>query len=125
MAIAHDNEIDANLIEVIMKTSMNAWLLMAVVVGVLLGSQADAAFAAEWLRGDGRSCDEVCRKGGGQALVSGRYKNTPNNYYVCSANQSGEGSRPGYNLKPNWSSVCVVGYGGKEVQARSYSCACE
>lgn len=94
---------------------------------------ASAAFAApasaevEWLMGDGQSCDKVCKDGGGAALRSGFYspkgKDTSDGFYVCAADK--DGWRAGYNLEPNWSKVCMVGFGGKEVAMKEYVCACE
>lgn len=84
--------------------------------------------AVEWIDGNGRSCALVCAKGGsGRAVSSGEHtpggKRTGQNFYVCSANMNGW--RAGYNLEPSWSNVCMVGYGGKEVRATPYLCACD
>jgi hypothetical protein len=46
-------------------------------------------------------------------------------FYVCRVDQNGEGMRPGYNLAPDWSHVCTVPWGGKEVSSRQYDCLCE
>jgi len=86
------------------------------------------AVAVEWLDGNGRSCDQVCAKGGGgRAVASGEHvpggKPSGQSFYVCSADLNGW--RSGYNLQPSWSNVCMVGYGGKEVRASPYLCACE
>ena len=92
---------------------------------LLLAFDAGPVAAVEWLKGDGQSCETVCKRGGGKPVFAGYYKNTQDAFYVCSANQSGEGARPGYNLKPNWNTVCMVAFGGKELRAPSYTCACQ
>lgn len=102
------------------KTTLAALLALP-----LLAVPADAV---EWLDGNGRSCDLVCGKGGGgRAISSGEHRpggaSTGKRFYVCSANLNGW--RSGYNLQPSWSNVCMVGYGGKEVRASPYLCACE
>lgn len=103
--------------------------LVTALVAVSLGLVATTVpvQAANWLEARGRSCDEVCGKGGSPAISSGEHRPsgqpTGQNYYVCSAEMNGW--RSGYNLRPNWSNACMVGYGGKEVRATKYLCACE
>lgn len=90
----------------------------------LLAAPLPPAQAVEWLDGGGRSCEAVCRAAGREALRSGIYRNGQP-FFVCSADMAGEGWRPGYNLQPNWSRACWVGWGGREVAEPRYLCACE
>jgi hypothetical protein len=83
------------------------------------------AVAASWQSANGRPCDKVCSS----AVSSGTYKNPDarlngQTFFVCRGNAGGEGSRAGYNLRPNWAAACWVGHGGSEVAVNSYSCLC-
>lgn len=85
---------------------------------------ATPSHAARWVSGSGRSCDNVC----GSPVVSGTYSSPDarmngQRFFVCRANV-GDGSRAGYNLRPNWSTTCTVGHGGAEKSIGSYSCLC-
>jgi hypothetical protein len=85
---------------------------------------ASPGYAASWVSGSGRSCDNVC----GSPVVSGTYVSADarmngQKFFVCRANV-GDGSRAGYNLRPNWSRTCTVGHGGAEKSLGSYSCLC-
>jgi hypothetical protein len=81
--------------------------------------------AAGWESGNGNSCDVVCKAAGSSAVTAGNYTGRGKNpYYICRSNINKEGSRAGYNLQPNWSNTCTVGYGGKEFPAANYSCLC-
>lgn len=100
-------------------------IFLSAAIAVSFGASCVPAQALDWLKGDGRSCDAVCKKEGRQAVVSGYYKGGSDAFYVCHTDQGGGGWRPGYNLKPSWANVCMVGFGGKEVRASSYACACE
>lgn len=71
-----------------------------------------------WKAGGGY-CHEVCNAAEMVPLSSGKYSNG-NYFYVC----RDEKGRPGYNLQPQWSAVCVVGEGGAERAKKQYSCAC-
>ncbi|MFG1189979.1 hypothetical protein [Xanthobacter flavus] len=88
-----------------------------------------AGFAADiqWKPANGGSCDQVCSAARLTALYSGVHapgnQVTQDKFYICATNMNGY--RPGYNLKPKWSSACWVGYGGKEVAAKNYECACQ
>ena len=103
-------------------------IVSTAIVAAALALSLTPATAVEWLDGNGRSCDQVCAKGGGgRAVASGEHrpggKATGQWFYVCSADLNGW--RSGYNLQPQWSNTCMVGYGGKEVRASPYLCACE
>lgn len=80
----------------------------------------------EWQAAEGRPCDQVCAGIGLKPVQSGVHapggKPTRDPFYICSANYNG--FRPGYNLQPNWSKACFIPYGGKEVAAKNYLCAC-
>ena len=95
------------------------------VAAVLAGVTPIPASAVEWLKGNGQCCDNVCRAGGGKALISGFHNNSRNAFFVCSADVRGEGARPGFNLKPNWANGCWVAHGGQEMRMPNYTCACE
>lgn len=80
--------------------------------------------AAQWVDGKGASCRTACSAIGANAMASGVFKNGQP-YYICAANANGEGMRPGYNLEPEWSNACVVGWGGKEEKIPGYACLCD
>ncbi|MFO1168513.1 MAG: hypothetical protein U1E19_10425 [Rhodoblastus sp.] len=104
------------------------YLSRALMFAAIAASCSATSLAAEeldWVGGNGRSCDAVCKQAGKQAVVAGYYKGGANPFYVCHADQAGEGWRAGYNLKPSWSNACMVPYGGKEVRASNYACACQ
>jgi len=82
------------------------------------------ASANQWLRGDGLSCDQVCRQAGRLPVSSGIFQANGHPFFVCAANTGGYGSRPGFNLRPSWSSDCMVGAAGREVREPRYSCLC-
>jgi hypothetical protein len=94
---------------------------------VMIGLTGQPAFAAEWFQGNGKSCDQVCKAQGMSPIASGIHtpggKATQDQFFVCAADKNGW--RGGYNLKPKWADVCMVGYGGKEIRATPYLCACE
>jgi len=76
-----------------------------------------------------RPCDEVCPVPRSRPVVSGTYVSTDarlngQSFFVCRANANREGLRAGYNLKPNWSKHCWVGYGGRERFEQNYQCLC-
>jgi hypothetical protein len=90
---------------------------------------SDAAFAYFWADGNRRPCDEVCPAPRSRAVVSGTYRSTDarlngQQFFACRANAAREGLRAGYNLKPNWSKHCWVGYGGQERPEPNYQCLC-
>ncbi|WP_172970513.1 hypothetical protein [Microcystis aeruginosa] len=99
---------------------------IVILVASLINSTARPAFSQSlsWVPGNGRFCERVCRDAGKGAIYSGIYTNG-NEFYVCSTNVGGEGLRPGYNLLPNWSTTCTVGFGGKEVSSTNYNCLCQ
>ncbi|MFS8037680.1 hypothetical protein ACI7BZ_12090 [Xanthobacter sp. AM11] len=80
-----------------------------------------------WQPAEGRPCDQVCAGLGLKPLSSGVHapggKPTRDPFYICAANYNG--FRPGYNLQPSWSKACFIPYGGKEVAAKDYRCACQ
>ena len=82
------------------------------------------AWGATWIPSRNEPCEATWRTEGMRAVRSGRYVNG-NPFSVCRADQNGEGMRPGYNLAPDWSRVCVVPWGGKEVSSTRYDCLCE
>ncbi|MBB6309237.1 hypothetical protein [Xanthobacter tagetidis] len=89
----------------------------------LLGGAASADVV--WHPANGQSCRDVCGMKKMEPVSTGAWKNSQNLFYVCAANQNGEGWRPGFNLTPSWANVCMVPYGKQEVRASSYSCACQ
>ncbi len=94
-----------------------------VAAGLMIASSS-LSQAAFWAPANGAgSCENVCRNNNSTAIASGTYKNGQK-FYVCSANARNEGVRAGYNLKPNWANACVVGWGGKEIFVKNYSCGC-
>lgn len=80
----------------------------------------------QWQAANARPCEQVCRAAGLQPVQSGYHfpggRQTKDAFYICSADYNG--FRPGYNLQPSWSKACYVGFGGKEVAAKDYACAC-
>ena len=97
-------------------------LLAAIILSFSLSTVAGAA--TTWENADGKSCDVVCSSKNMTAVTSGIYTNG-NPFYVCSGSAGEEGFRAGYNLRPNWSNVCYVGWGGKETAVKFYKCLCE
>lgn len=94
------------------------------VLSLCLAPFCSTVQAATWVDAEGQSCDFACAQAALTAARSGAYVNG-NPFFICSANAGGEGYRPGYNLQPSWSAVCVVGWGGKEVAVnRGYKCLC-
>jgi hypothetical protein len=77
-----------------------------------------------WIPSRNERCEATCRAEDMRPVRSGRYMNG-NPFSICRADQNGEGMRPGYNLAPDWSRVCVVPWGGKEVSSTRYDCLCE
>ncbi|QLQ31496.1 MAG: hypothetical protein HZT40_07705 [Candidatus Thiothrix singaporensis] len=90
---------------------------------LVLASQAAAA--ASWFEANGESCFNVCQAHRLNAITSGVYRVNGNPFYICRANPGREGYRAGYNLQPNWSSKCFVGYSGQEQGIESYQCLCQ
>lgn len=110
---------------------MNISKRALVMAAILLGA-APSAFASpdpndlQWQAANGRPCDQVCRAARLQPVQSGYHmpggRTTNDAFYICSADYNGY--RPGYNLQPSWSKACYIPYGGKEVAAKDYLCAC-
>jgi hypothetical protein len=82
--------------------------------------------SVEWLAGNGRPCEQVCRAARLRPVASGPHvpdgRQTGDRFLVCAGERNGW--RPGYNLQPNWSNACWVGFGGREVAVPNYVCAC-
>jgi len=78
-----------------------------------------------WEKAEGNSCSDVCRQHNFTPFFSGVYTKGNNPYYICRANAKNEGRRPGYNLMPSWSNVCVVGWGNQELAVNEYDCLCQ
>jgi len=80
----------------------------------------------EWIEANGRPCEQVCRAARLQPVSSGVHapggREMRDRFYICAADMNGW--RPGYNLQPQWSRACWVGFGGREVAAPNYACAC-
>lgn len=89
---------------------------------VMLGTAVPAQ-AYRWLPSDGRSCVSVCTAADSAPIFSGLYQNGEP-FSICRANAGREGTRPGYNLQPNWANACWVAYGGREHAIRRYECLC-
>ena len=93
-----------------------------------LAAEAQGQGQVQWVPGSGQSCDRVCDRARMQPVSSGQHwaqGHRRDHYFVCASNERGHGFRPGYNLRPDWDDVCMVGFGGKEVHARDYVCACQ
>jgi len=103
---------------------MAVTVVIIIAVASLIVSTTEPAYSSglTWIRANGRFCESVCRDAGRTAISAGRYSNN-NNFYVCAANLN-DGGRPGYNLLPNWSTTCTVGWGGREHSIGDYSCLC-
>ena len=100
-------------------------LALALVLGTLSISSAGAL---DWVPGNGRPCEQVCQGAGRRPVQSGVYLPSRQMFNVCAANSANEGLRPGFNLRPSWSNVCVTAWGGGTGQARherEYECLCE
>ena len=93
-------------------------VLNSFLIALPFSSYADT----NWVAGN-RSCATVCESANSTPMQSGIYKNG-NPFYICRANPQGEGKRAGYNLQPDWSTNCTVGWGGKELPVSSYECLC-
>lgn len=104
-------------------------LLAAVAAGLsaLASTHASAAEGGlTWQAANGRPCEQVCGGAGLEPVQSGFHapggRSTGEAFYICATDMNGY--RPGYNLQPKWSKACWVGYGGKEIAAKNYLCAC-
>lgn len=90
-------------------------------------SFATAASAdIRWIPANGQWCGKVCYDARRQPVSSGQHtadRRSTEYFFVCATNMNGW--RPGYNLRPDWDDACYVGFGGKEVAAKNYTCACE
>lgn len=85
-----------------------------------------ASAEVQWIPAHGQWCGKVCYDVRRQPVSSGQHtadRRSTEYFFVCATNMNGW--RPGYNLRPDWDDACYVGFGGKEVAARNYSCACE
>jgi hypothetical protein len=89
--------------------------------GVLLLTAA-TALAEKWVPGQNSSCLLACQAADRQAITTGKYTNGKF-FTVCRANANGEGSRPGFNLEPNWANRCYVAIGGERAES-DYQCLC-
>lgn len=110
-----------------MNTARTLLAAVAAALGALGSGPASAASGdLQWQAANGRPCAEVCNSAGLQPVQSGVHspggRATKDAFYICATNMNG--FRPGYNLQPKWSKACWVGYGGKEVAAKNYVCAC-
>lgn len=103
-------------------TRASALALLTVVFAV------PSAHATSWLPGNGRACEQVCQGAGRRPVQSGVYLPNGQMFNICAANTAGEGLRPGFNLRPSWSNVCVTAWGpgtGLARSERQYECLCE
>lgn len=106
-----------------MKFSLDKAALAAAFSFALVSS---VSAEVRWIPANGQWCGKVCHDTRREPVSSGQHtadKNSTEYFYVCAANMNGW--RPGFNLRPSWDGVCMVGYGGKEVSAKTYNCACE
>jgi len=78
---------------------------------------------ATWIRARG-PCLDACAAARLKPVVTGIYDNG-RPFYLCVSDAAGEGARAGYNLEPDWSNGCWIGYGGKEVASRPFKCLCQ
>lgn len=88
------------------------------------------AGAGEWFPSNGLSCLYVCGFKGKHPVYSGPFfdnnrKPTGQDFMVCAGDVDGSGSRPGFNLAPNWTDACYVAWGSKSRKAKPFSCLCE
>lgn len=103
---------------------MRAFALALLLGGFFITS----AGANNWVPGNGRPCEQVCQSAGRRPVQSGVYLPNGQMFNVCAANSANEGLRPGFNLRPSWSNVCVTAWGGGTGQARQerqYECLCQ
>ena len=90
---------------------------------------ADAVLAVNdaasltWVDGGGQSCDTACSRHGLNPVVSGTYRNGQP-FFVCAANEAGEGLRGGFNARPVWADSCLVAWGDRAIFSRPYVCLC-
>ncbi|MGQ3355045.1 MAG: hypothetical protein ACT6XY_22665 [Phreatobacter sp.] len=104
-------------------------MIRPIALALLLATLTTPSVAAtSWVPGNGRPCDQVCQGAGRKPVQTGVYLPNRQMFNICAANTAGEGLRPGFNLRPNWSNVCVTAWGPGTGQARSerqYECLCE
>lgn len=102
-------------------------LARAIFVMLLLGTFVPGASARIWwIPANGQWCGKVCHDHRREPVSTGPHTADPSRkeyFFVCAADMNGW--RPGYNLRPEWDHACFVPFGGKEVAARNYTCACE
>jgi len=84
----------------------------------------EASYAYTFVDGRGSRCDVACEARSMKAVTSGKYTPNGESFFVC-AGQGGDEWRPGYNLAPNWTNTCMVGWGGKEIRRDAYRCLCQ
>jgi hypothetical protein len=97
--------------------------LSAIFLFALCALTSVASADVEWVRARG-SCADACARAGLKPVVTGLYDNGQP-FFLCASDIASEGSRAGYNLEPDWSDACWVGYGGKEVASRPFKCLCQ
>ncbi len=99
----------------------------AMLAMLLLGTFVSGASARIWwIPANGQWCGKVCHDHRREPVSTGPHTADPSRkeyFFVCAADMNGW--RPGYNLRPDWDHACFVPFGGKEVAARNYTCACE
>jgi hypothetical protein len=99
---------------------MRKLVLLGTLVAIVAGTNAASA---DWVAARGKACADVCA---GQTSGTYRHPDARLNgqrFYICRAD-AGDGLRPGYNMKPNWSSSCWVAHGGQEKAINPYQCLC-
>ncbi len=95
--------------------------LVFAAAAAVLATAPDAR--AQWVDARNQSCDVACRPTGRPAAVSGFYVNG-RPLFICAASAGNQGFRAGYNLRPHSPNACTVGWGGRELAHRPYSCLC-
>ena len=83
----------------------------------------EASYAYTFVDGRGSRCDVACEARSMKAVTSGKYTPNGESFFVCAG--AAEGWRPGYNLAPDWSSTCTIGWDGRGFHQPSYKCLCQ
>ncbi|MBJ7536454.1 hypothetical protein [Marinomonas transparens] len=84
--------------------------------------------ASEWIASeDAQSCDMTCGAQNSTPVISGIFAPNGNPFYVCrgDVNETEGGGRAGYNLRPDLSSACTVGFNQMEVAVEPFDCLCD
>lgn len=78
----------------------------------------------QWIEGSNQSCPDVCMKDSEFPVGAGVHTGNGAVMYVCAANTSGEGYRPGFNNASNRPKTCYTAYGDHAILESSFKCLC-